>query len=163
MSAPVGHAGPAATRSGQEAADQAELAARLRVVIARLGRRNRRTDRAGLTASQLSALVAIECRHEIRVGDLAVIEGTAAPTMTRLVASLVGEGLVDRQPDPDDGRSIRVALTPAGEQRLDDLRRERTTALMRAVNRLSAEEYDRLAEAVPVLESLLDHVTDAAD
>ncbi len=156
MSAPVRHPDPDAVGAREGPAAQAELAARLRVVVARLGRRGRRSDRGGLTASQLSALVSIECHRELRVGDLAVIEGTAAPTMTRLVASLVDAGLVERAPDPADGRSILVALTPAGVHHLDDVRRQRTTTLMRAIERLSAEEYARLAEAVPVLESLLD-------
>ncbi len=146
----------AARLEPQEPAQRAELAARLRVVVARLGRQGRRSHRGGLTASQLSALVAIECHGELRVGDLASIEGTAAATMTRLVASLVDTGLVERRPDPADGRSIRVALTAAGARRLDDVRREKTTALIRAVERLSADEFTRLADAVPVLESLIE-------
>ena len=64
----------------------AEAAARLRVAITRLQRQLRQQSFGDLTLSQWSALVTIEMRGPMRIGDLAEREGVSAPTATRLVA-----------------------------------------------------------------------------
>ena len=40
-------------------------------------------------------------------------------TITHRIDRLEGAGLVERHPDPDDGRGVLVALTAAGRQRVD--------------------------------------------
>jgi DNA-binding MarR family transcriptional regulator len=40
-------------------------------------------------------------------------------TMTHRIDRLEAAGLVERRPDPDDGRGVLVALTTAGRQRVD--------------------------------------------
>jgi len=149
--APRASSPPDTGASGRVAAS-----ARLRVVVGRLARRIRQRHPGGVTASQLSVLVAVESSQPVRLSDLASCENVSAPTMTRLVTSLVEAGLAERLPDPVDGRSARVALTPDGQDRLDLLRRERTTFLVQRVDRLPPEDYARLLAALPVLESLLE-------
>lgn len=39
--------------------------------------------------------------------------------LTGLVERLVKDGLIERRPDPDDGRSTRVVLTAAGKKHFD--------------------------------------------
>ena len=63
------------------------------------------TASAASTPSQVSALVSISRHAPVRPGDLAGIEGVAAPTLTRIVAWLEQEQLVERRDDPLDGRS----------------------------------------------------------
>ena len=41
-------------------------------------------------------------------------------TMTNRIDRLAARRLVERRPDPDDGRSIQVHLTSAGRDRVDD-------------------------------------------
>lgn len=43
------------------------------------------------------------------------------PTLVRQLDKLAQEGLVERQPDPDDRRVVRVVVTPAGLERLQEL------------------------------------------
>jgi DNA-binding MarR family transcriptional regulator len=43
------------------------------------------------------------------------------PTLTRHLDKLAQEGLVERRPDPDDRRVVRVVVTPAGLERLREL------------------------------------------
>jgi MarR family transcriptional regulator for hemolysin len=43
------------------------------------------------------------------------------PTLVRHLDKLAEEGLVERQPDPDDRRVMRVVVTAAGRRRLDQL------------------------------------------
>ena len=42
-----------------------------------------------------------------------------APTVTRKIQQLERDGLVGREPDPDDGRATRIHLTPAGKRTLE--------------------------------------------
>ena len=43
------------------------------------------------------------------------------PTLTRHLDKLEADGLVERRPDPDDRRVVRVVVTPAGHERLREL------------------------------------------
>ena len=82
-----------------------EVADRLRLAMARLGRRLVHTHPdAGMTPSRLTALGALEAAGPLRIGGLAEILGTSAPTTSRLVEVLYERGLVTRTPDPDDHR-----------------------------------------------------------
>ncbi|MGH9080920.1 MAG: MarR family winged helix-turn-helix transcriptional regulator [Acidimicrobiales bacterium] len=61
----------------------------------------------------------------LRVTDLAELLGVDAPTVTRKVQQLEREQMVVRQTDPDDRRSARIRLTPAGRRTLERVRRAR--------------------------------------
>src|ERR1700747_3152014 len=87
---------------------------RLRVAIARLSRRLRRHDLAGLTPPQLAALSTVERAGPLRLGDLAAAEGIAPSTLTRLVTALEEMGLVRRHADPRDARASTLVITPRG-------------------------------------------------
>src|SRR5579872_4961725 len=84
---------------------------RLRVALARLSRRLRRHEVAGLTPTQLAALATVEQAGPMRLGDLAAIEGIAPSTLTRLVAALEESGYVRRSPDPADARATTLVIT----------------------------------------------------
>lgn len=55
-------------------------------------------------------------KHEApaRIGELQQGVLLSQPALSRLVDRLTERGLTERAPDPDDGRSVRVALTEAG-------------------------------------------------
>src|SRR3954466_8591748 len=133
----------------------AELAARLRVVVGRLQRQVRRRAVGDLTLSQISALVSLEQHGPLRAGDLAARESVSAPTMTRILAVLEERGFVEREVDPSDRRASSVALTGAGESVLTTMRRERTAFLADRLAHLDDDERRRLSDAVEVLEQLV--------
>src|SRR2546426_5642150 len=97
-------------------ADEAEVidVTRLRVAIARLSRRLRRHELAGLTPTQLAALSTVERSGPLRLGDLAAAEGIAPSTLTRLVTALEESDYVRRHADPSDARASTLAITPRG-------------------------------------------------
>jgi DNA-binding MarR family transcriptional regulator len=56
---------------------------------------------------------------ELRAGALALATYVTSGTMTSRLDGLTERGLVTRAADRDDGRLVRVALTPAGRARVD--------------------------------------------
>src|SRR5918999_109825 len=93
---------------------QAELASRLRLVVARLARRLRRETESDVSPSQISALSSIARLGPLTLGELSAAEGVRPPTMTRVVACLEEAGLVSRTVDPADRRVAHVAATGDG-------------------------------------------------
>ena len=127
---------------------------RLRVAVGRLHRRLAQRASGELTFAQISALVTVEKHGPIRQGELAAREKVAAPSMTRTVSGLVEGGLVQKIPDPEDGRSCHIVVTEAARTLLEKVRTERSAMLAERVARLSPEQYETLVAALPVLEQL---------
>ena len=134
----------------------AALAARLRVVIVRTSRRLRQEADTGLSPSLTAALVAIARRGPLTPSELADAERVKRPTATRFVACLERAGLVTRDPDPDDGRSYRVAITPDGAGLLAAAAGRKNAYLARGLESLDADELATLDRAAALLERLLD-------
>ncbi len=127
---------------------------RLRVALARLSRRLRRHELAGLTPTQLAALATVERSGPMRLGDLAAAEGIAPSTLTRLVTALEDSGYVRRLADPSDARASTLAITPRGQEALERIRTESTLVLTASLGLRTAAQRYALAEALPVLEQL---------
>ena len=127
---------------------------RLRVALARLSRRLRRHELAGLTPTQLAALSTVERSGPLRLGDLAAAEGIAPSTLTRLVAVLEELGYVQRFADPKDARASTLTITPKGHETLERLRAEGTALLTQSLMGLTTEQRAALATALPALEQL---------
>jgi DNA-binding MarR family transcriptional regulator len=130
--------------------------ARLRVALARLSRRMRRHELAGLTPTQLAALATIGKTGPMRLGDLAAAEGIAPSTLTRLVTALEDSGYVQRTADPSDARASTLAITAHGQEALERIRTETTLMLTASLGLLTPEQRSTLAAALPVLEQLAD-------
>ena len=133
---------------------EAEIAARLRLSATRLARRLRQESASGLSPSQFSALAVIHNRGPLTLGELAELERVAPPTISKVVAKLEADGLVERAVDPTDKRVSLVRVTKAGGQLHDETKRRRTTWLTGRIRELSADEQARLAEALDVLDRL---------
>src|SRR3954453_13074413 len=135
----------------------AGLASSLRVSVARLNRRLR-TER-GDTAPQVSvggiAVLALLYRDGDRtIGQLVAAERVQPPSMTRTVACLERDGLVERHAHPTDGRQVMIRLAPRGEELLVAERRRRDAWLACRLRELSPEELTILRQAAPILERL---------
>ena len=135
---------------------QADLAVRLRLVIARTARRLRQEAGEDLSPSQAAALATIDRHGPLTPSELATRERIQRPTATRLLGRLEEPGYVARTPDPHDGRSALVAITPAGQALLEDLRHRKDAYLARRLRTLSADERATLRRASDILERLLE-------
>ena len=134
----------------------AELAARLRLAVARLARRLRRETEGGVSPSQVSALSSIARAGPLTLGELSALEQVQPPTMTRVVGCLEDEGLVSRTVDPTDRRIARVSITPAGERFLQRNRHRKDAFLANRLRALEAEDRAILARATELLERLVE-------
>ena len=128
----------------------------LRVALVRIQRQLRSKTASDITPSQSSALSRIEQSGPVRSGTLAELEGTTAATMSRVIDSLADRHLIDRVPDPLDGRASLVRLSPQGGALLNEIRARYTEVLRGAMAELTDEEQRVVRRAVPVLERLSD-------
>ncbi len=137
-----------------------DLAARLRMAIVRTARRLRQEAAAGggteLTPTAASALATVERHGPLTPSELAEIERVKRPTATRTLRVLSEAGLVDRAPDPDDGRSALVSVNAAGRERLRRLRGRKNAYLARRMRDLSAADRETLERAAAILEQVLE-------
>ncbi|AHG92523.1 regulatory protein MarR (plasmid) [Gemmatirosa kalamazoonensis] len=132
------------------------VADRLHSAAIHLLRSLRREDvRTGLTAPRLSALSVVVFGGPRTLGELAAAEQVRPPTMTRLVAALEAQGLVARDPDPTDGRVVRVRATAKGQRLLAAGRARRVATLAAQVDALTPEERETLARAADLVEAML--------
>jgi DNA-binding MarR family transcriptional regulator len=132
----------------------AELAARLRMTLARLSRRVRQHGPHALTSSQASTLASVEALGPVRLSDLAAHEGVTAPTQSRLVASLESQGLLRRTSDRLDRRATLLVITAQGRRQLEELRSERSAFLVERLGTLTADQRAALIAALDALEAL---------
>lgn len=72
-------------------------------------------EEIGLTYPQYLAMVVLWEQDGITVKELANRLGQDSGSMTPLLKRLEAAGLVTRQRDPDDERSLSLRLTPAGQ------------------------------------------------
>lgn len=136
-----------------------ESAARLRLAVVRTARRLRQeaAGEAGeLTPTSAAALATVERHGPLTPSELAEIERVKRPTATRTLRVLAEAGLVERAPDPEDGRSALVSVTAAGRERLRRLRGRKNAYLARRMRDLPAEDVATLDRAAEVLEGILE-------
>lgn len=138
-----------------------ETTARLRAVIGRLSRRLRPTPAAlaaGLTPTRTSVLLTVVREGRIGLSDLAASEAVNPTQLSRAVAQLVDDGLVERSADQGDRRAAWVGPTVAGKRLAERIRRERTDALTAALEGLDPAERERILHALDALEQLAEHL-----
>ncbi|MFF5567004.1 MarR family winged helix-turn-helix transcriptional regulator [Streptomyces sp. NPDC012623] len=113
-------------------------------------------SRAGVNAhrSDVYLLFALDQRDGVcRVGDLATGLMVEPSHVTRQIARLQSQGLVERAPDPLDGRARRVAITEAGTALLTRLRLANRASLQRALHGFTEAD---VTTTVAVLRQLVD-------
>jgi DNA-binding MarR family transcriptional regulator len=137
----------------------AESAARLRFAIVRTARRLRQ-EAAGagaeLSPTAASTLATVERHGPLTPSKLAEIERIKRPTVTRTLRVLAEAGLVDRAPDPVDGRSSLVSVNGAGRERLRRLRGRKNAYLARRMRDLPESDVVTLERAAEILEGILE-------
>lgn len=132
-----------------------EIASLLHDRFSRLARQLRHMELpAGMTPERLSTLAAIDKYGPISVTALADREMVRPATMSRMVSSLVDEGLARRQEDKSDGRGVLVVSTAKGRRAYQRAHQQRLQQLAEALSSFPKEQLVAMRELVVALERL---------
>ena len=134
--------------------DIAPLAADLRVAVGQLVRRLRSENLFPLT--QTWVLGRLDREGPASVSDLAQAMRVRPQSMAQTVGDLEAEGMVERNPDPDDRRRALVSLTEAGQARIEADRAAREGWLVKAIEELPADDQETVGRAIILLRNLAD-------
>lgn len=129
--------------------------------ISRLFRRefNRRAGDLDLTQAQWRALAHLARAENVRQAALAERLEIQPITLARQLDRLEAAGWVERRPDPDDRRAVRLHLTPKAKPLID-----RITALAGAIRAealagLEGPDRERLLDALCAVRANLQRIT----
>ena len=84
--------------------------------------------------------------YALSPGRLLQVTLVTSGTMTNRIDRLEAKGLVERLPDPNDGRSVQVVLSDSGRGRVDDALTDLLAHERAILAALSAHEQDKLAD-----------------
>jgi DNA-binding MarR family transcriptional regulator len=132
-----------------------DLAGQLRLTIVRTARRLRKEAGTELSPSLQAALSTVERHGPMTPSEVASREQIQRPTVTRVLARLEEQGLIERMPDARDGRSSLVTASKAGRELLAELRTRKTAFLAHRIEDLGPEDRATLARAAEILEGMI--------
>ncbi|WP_405866997.1 MarR family transcriptional regulator [Streptomyces sp. NBC_01515] len=141
--------------------DPNAVASALLASIGVLVRRARQVPvEGGLTMPERSALSRLDRAGPTTSSALAREAQITAQAMGATLNALRTRGLVERRPDPDDGRRAVLTVTDAGRQALRNKRNARAELLAQALTggAFTPTELEQLAAAAPLLERLAQHI-----
>ncbi len=127
-----------------------QVATRLDLAAAQLVRQTRR-ETGTLSAARLGALSAIVARGPLSLKDLAAAQKVRAPTMSRIVDALVRDGLISREQDPANRRSIKIAATDQGATLVRQGQKDNMRVLATRLTRLGDSERRALLRGVELI------------
>lgn len=140
----------------REDPDVQKVAGALRTSIGLLLRRIRQTEAGGdLTLPETAALALLDRGGPTTAAELSRLEQISPQSMGATLAALSGRGLIERRPDPEDGRRVILSITADGLASLRSRRAARTARLTQALGAgFTRTELRRLQAAAPLIERL---------
>ncbi|MGH1561785.1 MarR family winged helix-turn-helix transcriptional regulator [Mumia sp. DW29H23] len=131
-----------------------ETAERMVGVLGKLGRAlrssNHRWERleVGLRRNDLTVLRRLERHGEQRMSDLAEAQCVTASVISRQIASLEHDGLVERRSDPADARVGLIRLSDVGRERLEAVTRRYADVFLAMFSDWDDVEASRMADLI---------------
>jgi DNA-binding MarR family transcriptional regulator len=108
-----------------------------------------------LNFSALSVLHTLSRVGPCRLSDLLATEQIKQPALTSAVAKLERDGLIERRPDPSDGRASLLSLTTDGQSIVSRRHADRVERLRSLIDRLAPADRTRLLSVAAVLDQIV--------
>lgn len=112
----------------------------------------------GLGVGYLPVMVALRDSESDTQAELARVVRTEQPPMAQMLDRMERDGLIQRAPDPTDGRRARVILTPAARARMPDAIAVLLAGNAQALEGFSEREAYQLEELLKRLIANLDRL-----
>ena len=140
--------------------DAEQVAAALYLSVGLFKRRLRQMPAEGeLSLPESSALRRLERGGPATVTALAKAEQISVQSMGATLHALEVRSLIDRRPDPADGRRSVMSVTETGLAALSDKRNARIAQLARALAAgFTPAELGQLMAALPLIERLAENI-----
>ncbi len=121
--------------------------------LARVG--DTRLRPLGISTGQLPVLVALKDGAKLTQTELARWGKVEQPTMAQMLTRMARDGLIQREPDPDDGRSTLISLTNAAKAKQQEAR-----AILEQGNRDATRGFtpDEVETLIALLKRVIDNV-----
>jgi DNA-binding MarR family transcriptional regulator len=113
------------------------------------------TPTASVSYSRMRLLRVLDQDDDRTMSQLASALNVAARRATALVMALDADGLVERRPNPDDGRSTVISLTELGRDHLLLTWQQFQADIAAVFGDLSEEQQRQLLDITPVLTQAL--------
>lgn len=110
----------------------------------------------GLDAAEYSLLVVLDDVDAMRASELAVRFGLDKSTVSRQLGHLEEMGLVERVPDPVDGRARLIRLTDEGRERVHRVREQRRQHVRNALSAWPTQDVRALGALLDRLNRTLE-------
>ncbi|RZT13457.1 DNA-binding MarR family transcriptional regulator [Kribbella sp. VKM Ac-2569] len=147
--------------SERVSASATQAASEVRVVFGRVKRRLKElAETDDLTPSQSSVLSRLDKDGPASASELAAAERIRPQSIAAILAALREADLIQRHPDPEDGRRQVVSLTTAGRHRLQGDRKVRQEWLARTLqDHCTDAERQTIIKALSLLDDAIEAAT----
>ena len=115
----------------------------------------------GFGVGQLPVLVALRDGKASTQRDLARFAKVEQPPMAQMLARMERDGLIQRTPNPSDGRSSRIVLTDIAQARMPHAIETLLAGNLDAMEGFTEEEATQLVSLLSRLIANLDHIAGA--
>jgi DNA-binding MarR family transcriptional regulator len=121
----------------------------------RLYIRQAAAEQYGITFEQFHILRHIQ-KGQSSVKELAQVKQISRPAISQAVDAIAAKGLVERTPDLQDRRSVRLVLTPEGERLLEGIFSQAHAWMVERFSALTDEELHDLTRGLQALKKVQD-------
>lgn len=128
----------------------------LRILIRRLGVLERgEASCCGITLSQSYSIVEIGRAGTTSLIQLTEILGSDKSTVSRSIDKLVNNGIVIRETDPEDRRSVTLRLSDKGQALFEEIEKRSTVYFDEVVAAIPDDKREQIIESLQYLGQVL--------
>lgn len=109
-----------------------------------------------ISASTGFVLLNIDRKEGTPATKIAPLLGLETRSLTRLLKALEAKGFIERKPDPDDKRSVRICLTELGKEKKAISKKLVKAFNNKVIDKISPSKYDIFLEVMQEINNVLE-------